>query len=219
MTIIRDARGDLYISYKTPVLARGEKGRFIAYTVAMMNAARMAWEDLVRRIQQRERRLWGYRQSTWRPLNKKYKLWKVRHGYSPLKLMMTKSLYRSLTDRTNLSIIEIGKYRAGFKMKFGTKRPYAYTHQFGTDTIPRRPFLSERKTDIPYFISRYYFYLDRLTGHFGPSKKRGGGPPKIVGGPNSIRAMNAARGGPTPWVLPHFMLNMFQMLFGGLWIG
>jgi len=178
--IKQDARG-VYYQDDIPGIVRGLSGRFIQYNLNVLTAAQMAFNDLLVRLQEREKRTFQRGQIRWKPLNPKYKRWKARHGLSTQKLIATGDLYRSLTTKTNLSITDLTNYRAGFRVKFGTKRKYAWTHQYGTSKIPQRRFLTliGARGDAPYFISRYNLYLKGLTAQSGG--KGGGTPPTGAG--------------------------------------
>jgi phage gpG-like protein len=174
-SIKQDPRG-VYYQLETPVIARGPGGQFVSYNINMMNAAMMAYNDLLNRLRDRAEKTFQRGQASWPDLDPNYKAWKVRQGMSSQKLIATGQLKDSLTKKTNLSITEIGKWRAGFKVKFGTKRPYAHTHQFGRG-VPKRRFLTliGARGDAPFFISRYNHYMNMMSPTLSPNRMGGAG--------------------------------------------
>jgi phage gpG-like protein len=175
MTIHYDNVSDVYFLVRTPRFARGARGRFIAQTGAMISAASKAFDDLLIRLRKREERTFHERQTTWQPLNKEYKAWKASHGLDTRILIATGSLLKSVTQKTAYSIADLMKFGGGSRMRFGTSRPYAGTHQKGKSIrvrggwvkIPRRPFLVQSKggSDAAFFMARFRMYYATMIGY------------------------------------------------------
>lgn len=77
------------------------------------------------------------RPAPWRPLSFGYLKRKVAQGYSPKPLLKTGQLRNSITSNVER-----------LKFSLGTAVKYAPYHQFGTATIPARPFLNFQSNDI-----------------------------------------------------------------------
>lgn len=57
----------------------------------------------------------------------------------------TDALYSSVTEPgAEFQILKITPHH----LVFGTERPYAYVHQYGSSTTPRRPFIRFLPTDV-----------------------------------------------------------------------
>ena len=78
------------------------------------------------------------RPKTWRPLAKSTLRWKIMHGYSPFPLIRSGDLRRSFVYRVENRN----------RLLVGTAVKYAPFHQFGTRTMPARPFLVFQRQDI-----------------------------------------------------------------------
>ena len=77
------------------------------------------------------------RPNMWKPLSRVYGIRKIKQGYSPLPLTKTGQLRRSITFRV-----------AQKKLSIGTSVPYARYHQFGTRSLPSRPYLVFQREDL-----------------------------------------------------------------------
>jgi len=86
---------------------------------------------------------------TWKPLALSTLRWKMKHGYSSKPLIRKGLLIKSI----------VGKIQGDNKLIMGTVVPYAKYHQFGTRSIPKRPFLLFQDQDIQNINSLITGYI------------------------------------------------------------
>ena len=133
------------------------------------------WEDIADRFVEYQKEVFGNQGAVgakanrgswgpWASLNPDYLEWKVTHGFSPMILIRTGDLLKSLTSRSDSNFLF---HPRDLSMTIGTRVPYAKYHQTGatwtrggrTIRLPKREPIRVNKTQSREWVKLIQLFL------------------------------------------------------------